>query len=987
MLDLISSLERVRKSAIDAITRLDVSQTDETLTLRSRWLSLYKEAHFTSLTLSLALGDGSLHPQPSIPDLALVENALRDILVLSSDEVLVLDPNSLRSAQLELSKANKDLCRRIWDIVWVFPNVDSLPPLLRLFAQNPFRVTAADIPDDHFHEPISQLFKGSVANEMKSLFESIMHSTEPQAHGTRSLLHRLLLSLWCDAAPTLQQWGSELSLLHRTNDEKALLATTEQLRAAIDLFDQGLRDLLVRKRRDKLSVAFVGMQGCGKSSFLNYIIGRNLLLEEVGQATTYPCRIEHRPGQAVPELTIETTYLNERLVLIREKPIFRALKAVGWDGKSLLSNPSFSSEIRRWANFLRREKVKGSLAVIAEPSFALKGPFLGDEAVSTALQHTNHIVSICHLLDIPFELFSDARWATITVEFGEVGKLDEPYELLDLPGLYGNTNRMYWQDLVRETIRHAKVVIVMISASDVLSNKENAEVWREIPQMISSSTSVAPSAVVLTQSDRISVYPKQEQAERFREIREEFWPDAIDLSPCQIYECSVLEGRSGKALVRAIESSNKLDVATLWHTHASYAVSVVLNAESLEKAEVLIQNVPLAQVKSSAGQIEERSNIGKTTKGILELIEKEANKETIRETEGISRRVLQLLSLLRDLMYELQLLSSEEIEALETRSKLEQEQSSILIEWAEKEGLLIRDYQRLSKETREALDERVRVLVQDAAKGRQTSDLSAFDLADDHKRIYFLDETAAKDFVTFLRDRLVAVQNEALASLKERVYSTMQELFIDLAKRAGQLDASIEAPLLSLVSREEIKPLISKTEMHGLTTDELVTKQKVPIRRSRGYKAAQDRTLAWMTRGQGHSVDELSLLYRSILELATPFSYILFPPSRQPEEATLYHVDLDAVLIAFQSVASTFWNESVSQDQQERLKDVTKRGKDLIGGFSLVRASDSSAVRAVSPARLDDGMQSIIIAGYLNLIGMLASQETIAAGWSYSSVL
>ncbi|KAG8830992.1 hypothetical protein FRB91_002089 [Serendipita sp. 411] len=987
MLALLSATKKVKERVIDAIDHLGVSQTDEDIALRTQLLSLKEETNFTVDTLTNPLGDGAPQSQPPTLEFPLVQKALQDVLTLWEDCVSMPDVESIHSSRLQLSNANRAMCRQLCDGWTVHPlPVYYDPPLLHPFAQKPFRIVAGDIPQTGFQGPISQIFKASITHEMRVLVELLLRSTEAQKHDSSSLLDRLLLLLWCDAAQSLQKCGSDLSdAHHRIGGQESSLASIEQLRTSVDQFDQGLRDSIVRRRRDTFSVALVGMEGCGKSSFLNYIIGRDLLLEEVGQATTYPCRIQHKPGQLTSELSLDAKYLNERLVLIRTKPIFQALIAVQWNGKSLLSDPDFGTEIRRWANFLRRDKTKESLAVIADPSFVLKDHFVGDKAVSTALQHTNHIVSICRLLDISFELFSDARWATLTVEFGEIGKLDKPYEILDLPGLYGNTHQAYWQDLVRESVRHAKAVVVMISASDVLSEKENAYVWRELPQMISSSTSVVPSAVILTQSDRLPVYPKQEQAARFKEVWMEFWPDATDTSPYKIYECSVLQGRSGRALVRAIESSEDLHVAALWDTHAYHALAVALNAGSLEDAEVLIKSVPLDQLKSSAIQTEKRGNMNQTTEGFLELSQKAANMETLREVQDISRRILQLLGLLRDILYELKSLSTEQLEALETQSKQEQYQMSILVEWVERESLLMRDYQCISKEAVETLDKRIGILGLDAAKkSREINDFSTFGLPSDQNGIYFLDEAAVDAFLASLRSRLMDLQTEVLASAEERIYSTKQEHFADLVKQAGQLNPTIEAPLLSSLSRNDIKSLLPEIKILDSVKDGLVTKQKFALRRPRGYKFAQERTLAWITGSEDHSIDKLSFLSRGFIGLAASFPYIMtLTLSRSSELATLYYINLDGLLAALKTIASTSWNDTVSQVLEKRLRDEAKRGRDLIGHALPFTAFDDPDVGTESHSSLDDSMKGIITAGYLNLIGALASQDIIVRGWSH----
>ncbi|KAG9054623.1 hypothetical protein FS842_004642 [Serendipita sp. 407] len=388
MSDLIKVAKQVKKGALEAINRLKFSHSDEELDLRSRLLSLYREANFTVDTLTATSNDATPRSQPSHIDSLILEKTLHDALSVLKNKSS--DTNSLRLSWLGLTSANKDLCRQLWNTRWILPEAEAYqgPSLLIPFALKPFRVVVGDISDIQLQTPISHIFDSSITHHMRSIIQLLLQSnytTEARLKGRRSLQDRLLLSLWCDTARALQLWEAELSRACLADHKEVEISSIEQIRATIDQFDQGLRDLLVRNRNDKLSIAVIGVEGSGKSSFLNYIIGRDLLLEEVGQATTYPCRIRHKPGQTTPELTIDATYLNERVVLIRARPLFQALKEAEWDPKFVASDPRFRLEVQQWLTIVQRVKGRESLTAIADPDFALNGPFVGDEAVATAV--------------------------------------------------------------------------------------------------------------------------------------------------------------------------------------------------------------------------------------------------------------------------------------------------------------------------------------------------------------------------------------------------------------------------------------------------------------------------------------------------------------------------------------------------------------------------------------------------------------------------
>lgn len=119
----------------------------------------------------------------------------------------------------------------------------------------------------------------------------------------------------------------------------------------------------------------------------------------------------------------------------------------------------------------------------------------------------------------------------------------------------------YGDELLREVMRQADVIIAVVSASRLYMDPS----WRTIPELIFKGPNLLPSAVILTQSD---VAPTGEDAVQYRkrQVSEAFWPDD---GGGPILECSVRLGASAHALLDILESSvSKPSFEELWNGDA-----------------------------------------------------------------------------------------------------------------------------------------------------------------------------------------------------------------------------------------------------------------------------------------------------------------------------------------------------------------------------------------------------------------------------------
>ncbi|KAG8756633.1 hypothetical protein FRC14_002864 [Serendipita sp. 396] len=968
--------EQLKAAILDHVSRLNSSYSDEDLALKSELLSFYREVVFTVNTIQLALDGRTPHPLPSTSSIE--ENHLRALSFLRENSPVTTVP----AMRLALTADNKQLCHQLWGLSWKFPgDLSHVKPYpLYPFALSPFQVQEEHVARVQLHDAIPEIFSQEVTQGMKNLVQTVLRSSSEGKEETsdpRFLQDRLLLSLWCDSISTLRKWASELQRTHHKNQLQDIDISLQQLRASIDQFDQGLRDLLLRKRTERFSIAIIGVEGSGKSSLLNYMIGHELLYADIGQATAYPCRIQHRAGRTTPELDIDVTYLNERLALIRDCSLFKTLKEANWNPNILFSESHENSEEgQRMQRIIDRVDV--TLKMVATKEFRLEGPFIGYETITNTLRTINHIVQICRALGVPFEQFTESRWATISLEFRSLKGSSEPYELLDLPGLYGHENHVYWRDLVQEALRDATALIVVISAQDVRSRRTAADAWRNLPDIISDRTSLIPSAVVLTQSDRLPLEELGDRDARDAAIRKVFWSGVPNPSRYPIFECSIRDGRRARTLLDAIDSPSGFDIALSWDTEARAVLARILRARDLESAKRAFGSTTLPELRDEAMFMADDSQAEDTSKGIFNLVGKTASVGAAREGQGIISRIHRILTLLWKVLHALKVLTTEQMRAIGARVEVEQEREHLLYEWIDRKRLLMVDWDQISVNAQRALIEGVEYCIVEATTKIKESQRG--DLESKAKSIYFVDKEAVDGFISALQAQLMDLQQETANTAEDRIQEAKTRQLQPVIEKAGALDATVEAPLSSLFSNRDMKSVASKPQVPGHLRDDFVTTRRVSPRRKTGYKDVEERILSWLSL-RDHALDQLSPLARILLRIAAFVPYLFMFPLLPRRSTTVYCLDRDGFLAALKSVVTTSWEDGASQVLQKRLQDEAQRGTDLIERAIEFAASQSeytiSDIEEAASSVLEEQAVNIITAGYLNLLGGLVGQEIV----------
>ncbi|KAG8819510.1 hypothetical protein FRC17_010419, partial [Serendipita sp. 399] len=360
---------------------------------------------------------------------------------------------------------------------------------------------------------------------------------------TRREAYQLLLELiWSGSLETLRllPYSPGFSTKHRDT----FLDLLEQI-------DGAIRDSMLRRRSNTPTVVFIGAVNAGKSTFLNMLIGRELLPTAIGPTTATPCRICHVPGLEEPVLNFGSDDLERVLSEIREGRWIDDLKSMeSWEWKQTEPHRAafFEQLRRRWLG-MPPELWFEAIEKFSSPDFAFKSPVRGAHTIRQTLEDINALIRLCRLLPITYEWFSPSYWPFISVEFTTLK--DEPsfgvFELIDIPGTDRPSDAYQWNELTRQALRAADGIVCLISLLDF-----DTSPWRKLAKKIRETTDVAVIAVLLTKRDQLY---EDKFTDLYWNIRSNVWGDEENKDG-KILVCAPLYGPSIRALLQFARSRN-----------------------------------------------------------------------------------------------------------------------------------------------------------------------------------------------------------------------------------------------------------------------------------------------------------------------------------------------------------------------------------------------------------------------------------------------
>ncbi|KAG8832757.1 hypothetical protein FRC17_000720, partial [Serendipita sp. 399] len=336
-----------------------------------------------------------------------------------------------------------------------------LRPLQELFVRQPFGRGLISSLRASFEAPL--VFEESLdASHYSAMMRDVGRTWALERPETLGDAYQLLLEfIWSGSLETLRllPYSPGFSTKHRDT----LLDLLEQI-------DGGTRDSMLRRKSNTPTIVFVGAINAGKSTFLNMLIGRELLPTAIGPTTATPCRIRHVAGLEEPVLNFESDDLERVLSEIREGRWIDDLESMEpgeWEQTEPHQAPFFEQLRRRWLG-MPPELWFDALEKFPSPDFAFKSPVRGAHAIRQTLEDINTLIRLCRLLPITYERFSPSYWPCISVEFTTLK--DDPsfgvFELIDIPGTDRTSDAYQWNELTRQVLRAATGIIALISLLD-----------------------------------------------------------------------------------------------------------------------------------------------------------------------------------------------------------------------------------------------------------------------------------------------------------------------------------------------------------------------------------------------------------------------------------------------------------------------------------------------------------------------------------------
>jgi hypothetical protein len=281
------------------------------------------------------------------------------------------EPSQIRFFRRRISDLNKVLVRKSNTLLERRPlyaptsSEDAvIAEGLLQFSQHPFALRQENFSVSRFPKGLLSHYSGPMMAAATSWLEQTVGIDRSPATLLRAQ-STLLETLWSETTAIMRD--SELGWIAEQSDDKTRFEVLQ------DQLDQGLRDAIVRQTSPHRMV-FVSSENSGKSTFINAVIGENILptgceyifdfiilvdIRIAGLVTALCCRIVHAPEFQVPELRIDEEYWNSRLSILR-------------DMRGEQQNPQLRDV---------SEEIKASLLEFEKPTFKLPGTSRGTEEV------------------------------------------------------------------------------------------------------------------------------------------------------------------------------------------------------------------------------------------------------------------------------------------------------------------------------------------------------------------------------------------------------------------------------------------------------------------------------------------------------------------------------------------------------------------------------------------------------------------------------
>ncbi|KAG8859826.1 hypothetical protein FRB91_006484 [Serendipita sp. 411] len=679
--------------------------------------------------------------------------------------------------------------------------------------------------------------------------------------------------LWSGQTETLREAYAQYRPYHPLSDSADSTFVHAQRQT-----EEAFRDSIIRLQSSVYSIVFVGAEDSGKSSFLNMLMGCNILPIENGPTTSIPCRIRHVNGLAEPVLEFDAEYMMRGARIIRDHGWLSKMENDELQAEDLPPGTSLEEVLARWSSFPYQLLVD-DLTRISSPDFLLSSPVKGTDAIRRTLEGINSTVRLCRIFPVGYDRFGPEDWAQISLESGLLRREgpDGIYQLIDIPGLADPSDPYQWDELTRSVLRTANRIVVLVSMDDF-----NTSPWRRLPDILATHAGVHASAVVLTKSDLMFL---PDIAYFTKQIHRFFWPNK-PASSGLIWECSAKHGPSAQRLYEFLATAKE---------KPSY--ETVFSDEFLPAAREIIyprrddyDERSLESLQQSANDGAERMGYTLTFTNIKKMMLGHGHtKDSYEEALSLRPRLSRMDQLVTPLLISV---GQSDINSERNRARR--------LQVAEEARMLIEEWDVHARLLYSEIKQCIQGVSDNLTESAKESAVVALSEAEDEmrqvQREYIKSHSDSQDIVELTSEESLEMYiktcvrcfnrllSEVEASRLEKLLKDMQQArwshYSGFYGRVGSIDPRFESRLV-LSSDESLKSSLSSTPQVRLpSAPHLISKTRTTYSVAAAFHKARETVFSLFVLDEDihQRISNLRRFSRALLDIATAIPFILGLP-------------------------------------------------------------------------------------------------------------
>ncbi|PVF91867.1 hypothetical protein CPB86DRAFT_820138 [Serendipita vermifera] len=305
-------------------------------------------------------------------------------------------------------------------------------------------------------------------------------------------------------------------------------------------------------------VAVLGATGHGKSSFINSVIGEDVLHSQGGATTSWPVIVRHVPKQSTPTLEINPDHFRpfvDEIYKLQPSKVIRDLEGKASTKPGTLSRPE-NTQLTKWKSYQddNAEFVE-QVAQYESGKYVFPQKVEGLTEIAKMNLRIGHLIRLCYLFE-KRNLQKDDNWPLLTITMKHIGEYHDlgRFEFVDLPGRgeilipEADVNAQWEQVL---TMCHGAILV--FKADKIYTcDSGYIKLVENIKKLVQNIPAIA-IGTCLDQGTGDSPWTEKDT----REISERLWAKTNSDRDLHKSRCAVVSNiwwRSGKVLIERVKS-------------------------------------------------------------------------------------------------------------------------------------------------------------------------------------------------------------------------------------------------------------------------------------------------------------------------------------------------------------------------------------------------------------------------------------------------